>query len=333
MRALKGIHSIGLLALMVVLVSCLKEDKPVQAHTPGNAVTANANMGTNYRFQYYFDIENNSFVGQNLKSIWDLAFDSRDGKFTIFLNGAKLTKVANTNVTDMSLVTDTLGANWRVDVPSGNYDSTAIGNWGTIGVDTVLSANNVYVADRGYDEDDNPLGVVKFKVDGANNKYYRVTFANLDGTGLSTIDVPKDTSYNFTYLSFNAGGSVPLVEPPKHTWDIAITQYTHIFYIPYLPYLVTGGVLNRTAVRAAADSTSSYDSFAIADTASYAFTSNTNIIGYDWKQFNFQTQLYTVKNYKNYIIRSRHGRYFKLRFTDFYKDGVKGNIVFEFQEL
>jgi hypothetical protein len=74
-----------------------------------------------------------------------------------------------------------------------------------------------------------------------------------------------------------------------------------------------------------------FDTIALADTATLTFYSDVNIIGFDWKSYNFQTAQYTVKPYKNYIVRSRNGLYYKLRFLDFYKDGIKGNILFEYQ--
>lgn len=323
-----------LLLLSVVFTSCLKEDDKVPPHQPGSAITGNMDMGTNYRFQGYFNLETNTFVSQNLKDIWDIGFDCNPAGHAIILNGANFAKIWRTGETDFAAVTDTMGASWRADDNSGRLDSTAIGEWGIEVGDSIISNGQVYLIDRGYDVAFNRLGFVKMKIDGANASTVRITYANLDGTGVSTVTASKDQLYNFTFISLNNGGSVVNVEPPKSTWDIVFTQYTYIYRTvdyPYYPYLVTGVSLNRSGVKAAADSLNPFDDIALADTANMVFTNNLDIIGYTWKEFDGNA--YLVKPENNFIIRSRNGLYYKLHFTDFYKDGIKGNIVFEFQEL
>lgn len=325
--------SVLLLLVVVLFSSCLKEDTPVKPHQPGDAIPGSFNMGDNYKFVYYFDIENNAVVGQHLKNLWDIAFDSRQGKYVIKVNPAKFCKIFNTGQTNFDAVTDTTGAIWRADVSSGNPDSTAVGTWGAYSADTAISNGTVYIINRGYSDSNALEGLAKFKIDGANTSYYQITFSNLDGTGLSTVTIPRDDTYNYNFLSLNNGGEIVTAEPPKNSWDLVFTQYTHIFYIPYTPYLVTGILTNPAVVRASADSTNSFESISLADTAAMNFPPDVDIIGYDWKQFDFNSGTYTVKPFKNYIVRSRSGFYYKLRFTDFYKDGIKGNIAFEYQLL
>ena len=64
------------------------------------------------------------------------------------------------------------------------------------------------------------------------------------------------------------------------------------------------------------------------------FSSNRNIIGYDWKTFDIDAGYYTVNENIVYIIKNVDDFYFKLRFIDFYDDnGAKGTPTFEYKLL
>ena len=66
----------------------------------------------------------------------------------------------------------------------------------------------------------------------------------------------------------------------------------------------------------------------------YVFVNTQNEIGYSWKSYNFESQIYTVNSDITYIISDVSNRYFKLHFTDFYNSyGEKGAPNFEIQEL
>lgn len=335
----KQSNGIYLLLLLSVLLfsSCLKDDEPVTPHQPGNSIITSFNLGTNYRYQGFFDLATNTFVAQNLKSAWDLAFDTRNGKFNVILNGAKFCKVANMGNVDFASVTDTTGSSWTFDTNTGNLDSTGVGQWySSIGTDTLISKNETYILDRGYDESNLQLGYKKFKIYGTPTNYY-LLFSDLDGANTHLLYIPRNTSNNsFTYVSISDAGSIVTIEPPNSTYDIAFTQYIHVYrtaeYFNY-PYLVTGVVLNRENIVAAADSINPYESITLADTANLQFTNRMDIIGYDWKDYNFDLAKYSVKTNKNYIIRNRNGLYYKFHFLDFYKDGIKGNVLFEYQLL
>ena len=64
------------------------------------------------------------------------------------------------------------------------------------------------------------------------------------------------------------------------------------------------------------------------------FSNKKNIIGYNWKYFDFDTQTYTVKTYITYVIRNNSNEYYKMRFIDFYNEvGEKGFPKIEIQKL
>ena len=62
--------------------------------------------------------------------------------------------------------------------------------------------------------------------------------------------------------------------------------------------------------------------------ANASFTySDINVIGYDWKIYDFDTGFYTIDPSATYILSDTEGYFYKLRFIDFYNEnGEKGSI-------
>ena len=62
----------------------------------------------------------------------------------------------------------------------------------------------------------------------------------------------------------------------------------------------------------------------------YEFNNQQDDIGYNWKYYDFDNEIYNVDLYINYIIKNQEERYFKLHFLDFYNNnGEKGYPLFE----
>lgn len=319
-------YSYSFIALLIFFSSCEKEELPIEPHDSGDVITSTVSVGSDYRWQVYYDLETNTVVGQNLKTAWDLAFECNGEN--VFLNSSKIMYAWNTQSTNFSSVTDTIGfyhgRGW--DEASGNSDSTAIGNW--------QGNNFVYVIDRGYDESGIHQGFRKIQFLSVNSSSYSIRFAELNGNGDTTFTIPKDTAYNFTFLSFQNNGSLLQIEPPKHAWDLVFTQYTHIFYdeIPVTPYLVTGCLLNSYQTSALLDSNISFENIDFNYASGKILSPNRNSIGYDWKEYIGST--YVTKPQFNYIIQDANGILYKLHFIDFYDNtGEKGNPKWEIQQL
>jgi hypothetical protein len=129
-------------------------------------------------------------------------------------------------------------------------------------------------------------------------------------------------------------GQTVAVEPPKDTWDIAFTQYTHVFEEESgpLPYLVTGCLLNRYKTVAIKDTVNIFSDISLAGAESATFSNAINTIGYDWKTYTGST--YVVNKSWNYVIRNRNGFYYKMHFISFFNtSGEKGSPSFEYQQL
>ena len=324
---MKAIYTLCFMALgSILLSSCEVKELPVPLHDAGNVITTSADMSSSYKWQVYYSLENNTEVSKVAKSTWDLGFETGDNGYRIILNTAKMMFAYNTHATNFASVTDTsgFGNGKRWDEPSGYLDSTAIGDWRTDG--------NVYIIDRGYDEAGNTLGFRKIAFTSVSTTAYTVKYAQLNGTGEIIFHITKDNACNFSFLSLTGNGLQVTVEPPKDQWDICFTQYTHIFYNPTMPYLVTGCLHNRYNTTATMETIKPFSQVTFTDTYDYTFKTAINTIGYDWKTFT--GSLYTTDPNKCYLIKSSTGHFFKLHFIDFYSGtGDKGHPKWEFQAL
>ena len=313
--------------MVCVQTSCMKDELPVPAHEAGDVLTASVDMETNYKWQIYYSLRDNKVVSQNLKTDWDLGFEANPEGYRVVLNTSKAMFVRKLETTSLTATADTNGfeENKRWDESSGNLDSTAIGDW---------RQGNIYIIDRGSNEKGKHQGWVKLQILSVDDKQYTVSFGPLNSENISTVNVPKDDAYNMAFLSFDEGGKVVSVEPPKADWDVVFTQYTYIFYeeVPVTPYLVTGCLLNRYNTKGLMTRDTTFEAIDLDFALGKTLSTNYDAIGYEWKSFNGAT--YTVYPEMNYLIETQDGNYFKLHFIDFFNSGgAKGYPKWEYQLL
>ena len=97
---------------------------------------------------------------------------------------------------------------------------------------------------------------------------------------------------------------------------------------------MTGVLINDKTTQVAVDTINDFNQINYSSLSDYQFLSQRDIIGYNWKEFNFETNLYSVKDNINFVIRDFEGKYYKMRFIDFYNNqGLKGYPKFELEEL
>lgn len=308
------------------LFSCEKDEIPRKKPLAGSADIITVSMGSDYANQLFFNLKEEKVVSKNNREIWDLGFESALDGFHITLNSSKIMAVHKTSSTELAAVTTVDGtAEWTWDKQSGNLDSTAFGNW--------TNQNVVYVVDRGTGITGLPLGKMKMKVLSVNDTEYKIEWAGLTETTSRFSTITKNNAGSMTYFSFNNSGSTVTVEPAKETWDICFTAYTHIFD-GHTPYSVTGVLSNRYKVKVAAINNKSFAAITYVDYLSANFPSAINTIGYNWKVYNFDTNLYEIDMSQNFIVETGEGHVYKLHFLDFYDDfGTKGAPTMEMQEL
>lgn len=316
-----------LIVISFLFFGCEKKELPVKKYDRGNIITMQVAMESNYKNQIWYRLSDNQIVSTNLKTDWDIAFENAPGGFHIILNGANAVKVYKTNYAQLNQVTDTAGLaiKGRADMPSGNLDSTAFGNW--------QSNNTVYIINRGYDEAGQLLGFYKMKIISQTTTNYIFEFGDIFGSQTFQGFINKNVDYNFSAFSFTTKMQLN-IEPKKADYDLCFTQYTYLFHEPLQYYQVTGVLNNNYNTRIAKIQNKAFSEINIGDTADVFFSSNRDVIGYDWKTFDLNNNLFNVDVSRSYIINDSKGFYYKLHFIDFYNiSGIKGFPKFEFIKL
>ncbi|HRD52022.1 MAG TPA: HmuY family protein, partial [Flavobacteriales bacterium] len=262
---------IMILAVLVLLPSCMKEELPAPRAPRGDARSTQLCMGTGYANQLWFDLSSGSVVSENVRTTWDLAFESAPAGWRVLLNGSRLMTVWPLGAVDIAQPHDTagLGASRRVDAASLHPDSLAFGDW--------RGTNGVFIVDLGLAPDGTHMGLRKLRFSNHGPDGYSITHAMLDGSAVMSTVVPKDPQRSFTSWSF-AQGVLP-IEPIMGEWDLCFTQFTHRFEEFSLDYLVNG-VLGATTTRIARITGLDFTAITAADTLSFPFRSERNAIGY-----------------------------------------------------
>jgi hypothetical protein len=328
-----------LLAISVFLTSCFDEDIAVTPLDRGDVVSNQVEMMGKYENQVYFDLGSNTTVSTNKYGEWDLGFQSYDS-YHIRLNSARNMAVQDLGKVDFASVNaESDEIEYKRDVPSGNKDSMVIGKWWLEENGELISKEHVYIVDRKRSHDRTRGGLRKIKILSANENKFVFIFAELNSSESDTVVVPRNEMYNFITVSLDGKGSVTNLEPRSDEWDIVFTKYTELFDVPgFEVYPVTGALINtRYCEVVEADSTISFDELTSESIGEYVLTNKRDEIGWDWKQVDINTGVYTVNPLKKYIISDTEGFYYKLRFIGFQKivDGKaeKGYPEFEIKLL
>lgn len=311
------------LALALLLWGCHKEEIPVPKHDTGDATEVQIAMGSDYKNQLFYNLENNVIISSNDKIDWDLAFESSATGAHIILNSSRGMAV-HRSLQAFNALTDHSGLSWNWDAPSGDLDSTAIGDWEN---DQLL-----YVIDMGYNADGLHQGYIKMKPVSVSANTYMIEYGDIADLSPQTISVTKNTNNLFSYFKFGTGNVT--IAPSNESWDLLFTQYTHLFYDPDEAYVVTGVLLNRYNTAATRIMDKPFETVTYDDIAALTFSSDINYIGYDWKYFDFANSIYTVDPTITYIVQTSSGYYYKLHFIDFYNtQGEKGYPKLEVQQM
>jgi len=276
----------------------------------------------NYQNQVFYDLSQSSISSINIKSEWDIGI-FLDSNFKIILNSANFSKVWVTdyNFNDSVYIAN---AQWSWDAPSGNHDSLAFQS---------IDTSKVYILDRGLNINGSSMGMYKVQFLELNTSFLRVKTSQIEVFNDTILDITLDQNKLFTPFSFSSL-KVVNISPEINNWDLLFTQYTRLFTNPQIEYLVTGVLINDKTTQVAVDTINDFNQINYSSLSDYQFLSQRDIIGYNWKEFNFETNLYSVKDNINFVIRDFEGKYYKMRFIDFYNNqGLKGYPKFELEEL
>ena len=321
---------------LLSLFSCLKEEEPIEPFDRGGIQLGGVDINNNddYSKQIYYDIEKNKVVRTVDRTSWDLGFESSPTGVQIVTNTSCKILVAKTGETDFTNVTNlgSMSLNYKWDDASGNPDSLTLKDWIIAGTPT----NEVFVIDRGETPNFTARGFKKFKVISANSTEFVIEYANINGSDFHRKTITKNANKNFTAFSFDEGGKIVEVEPDKKQWDMVLTQYTSTFYdlTPQLIYSVNGILINNRECKGVKVFDKEFSNISMSDIGNYVLSDSANVIGFNWKEYDFDEATYAIVPGMNYILQSKNGLYYKMRMIDFYSSGgLKGSPRFEFEQL
>ncbi|MEM6263776.1 MAG: HmuY family protein [Bacteroidota bacterium] len=330
--------------LLSGLTACLRPDSPIDPYqAPGDVEIVTIPMADEagrYDYEIYYDLGTGSSTVVP-RTIWDIGIEAPQMGEAIILNSANFMFAYNTGTTDFDGIGPDLTRQsgfrnqmLKADDKTGDLSKTAISQ----------EEGEVVVIDlgRGDDEALSAKGYIKAVFNRQTSGEVQVTWSDLDGSNLQNATITPDPTLRFTCFSFETS-SVVEVQPHMEEWDLVFGYYTTFFepsasFPDGLHYWVTGVRNNWDLVTAGQiDSTYSWETFTLQDTAQVNMIRDVNEIGYDWKQYLFEpppTGTFVVFPEMVYIVRDTDGFYYKLRFQDFYSEsGVKGFPTFEYQQL
>ena len=318
--------------LLLIFNACFEEDKKVSPY-PGEVSTIEYNISD---YESYFDLESNTIISYNSIQDWDLGFECSINGWHIRVNSAKGLFI---HKTDMNTFNEELSSNdlnnWGFDASNGNLNLTAIGIW----LDTInfISLNKLYIIGISEGSGIKPIYKIQFtKVDSLD---YNFIYQSYNYTSIDSSVIHKSDSVNFVYYSFSEKKQKYL-SPNKENYDLIFAPYydsVSINNLPDTPYLVRGVLINRYKVLATLDTINYYDEIGYYGLNKYLFSSQRDLIGYNWKEvnvdFSYGTATYNVLTNRTYIIKSTEGNYYKLKFISYSLNGIDGFPRFEYKPI
>lgn len=335
------------ICLNVLLTSCFQEDIPIKPYDRGSAITGIANIGEDYNTIIYYNLKDNKVVSTNQINDWDLAFETNDTSSYITLNPAIIGGVFDLGIANFDTTFTNSAAGklaWKYDNLSKSIDSGAFGKWWKSDANhpnNVESIGHTYIVNLGIDKVGRNVGFRKLQIIKRDSEFYYIKFANANsnGTNYSEFKVPIDKKYHRVTFTFKDGGSITNTEPPAYTWDLVFTRYAEYFEeVNFVPYSINGVLLNPNVCFAYADSSGTkYEDVTTSTYNEKLLSKFSNVLGWDWKKYNFDLGFYSIREDKIYVIKDFNGYIYKLRFLDFYTPiggtTTKGNISFEYLKL
>lgn len=303
----------------------------IQAQTTVTVSTAPGNVE-----QVWYSLQNGEVAAAAFND-WDLAFEMTGFSSSILVNTAKGMLVYETPATlDGWDALNTLdSANWTLlqnqdtswsagALTHGNDLSDPDGvnvGWGIYNMIThVITGNKIYAiltAD----------GVTwkKLRINSLAGGSYSFTYANLDGSEPQEAQLLKTdfTGKNFGYWSFSTNATLDR-EPPTADWDLTFTKYTA--FVP-TPYPVVGVLQNKEVTALQVDGVPVDQAL----WTSGPFITPMNVIGSDWKTYDFDAMAYVMATDRTYFVKDLAGNVWKLVFTA-YGGSANGDVTFN-QEL
>lgn len=352
MNKINSMMAVALLAF--TFTACKKDDKEPEIIVPvsdGSTMTLNgiaaSEAGSSAANSVYIDLSADK-QSTALRSSWTLGFYT-GSDFKVVLNAHNGASAAVVNKTDLNAVTsaDLVQANLvvglgtaaeaeflKVDDPRQNNATvkTVINT-----ISATDSENKVYLI--------NPAGGSHTAVFSPDNVFkvriirkgtgYTLQYAKLSATTFTSLDITKDTKFNYSFVSL-ADNKVVSVEPEKANWDIVWTWSLYYGgtapsqYLYGFSDLVFTNTLGGATSAEVLVATKSYADFSASDLTNITFSSKSNLIGENWRV----TTGTGIKTDRFYLIKDAAGNVYKLKFVSMgvgSDGGTRGKPVIEYK--
>ena len=151
---------------------------------------------------------------------------------------------------------------------------------------------------------------------------WELKFAAIDNANLQNVHIGKSaySGKNFVYLNLQTA-TVTDKEPLSADWDVLFTRYAATDVTPNVISNEVGVLLNKGVTAAACGNVSQ-----TITTPTTPYTSDMNTIGWNWKYFDLQNNVFVAYDSLVYFVKDRNGQSFKAFFTQY--NGTTGIISF-----
>lgn len=309
-----------------LFAACRKPEKPWQLPEASGGRVIEANTGTEYDTVVFVSMELGT-THSKLRREWDLLLHPRGSTYQVWLNAAMYAFAAQVSEVEWQQITQpSPSLPWKCDLAD------------TAALPSLQEGDILYFIldrDRGeafYRQLRQRYRKVRLSWQG---REVEVLALSMDGRDTALWRLPVAATP--IYLSLDKPGT-PVEIAPAWRSELVLTRYIHPFYdqpeefrwYPVLGALLGDGV-EAAAVRTAE---TPYQDMDFAKAQQLSYSSRRDLIGYDWKRYDFNTGTYTVDLSRYFVIRTAPMTYYKLRFIDFYDgQGRKGNVKIEYEPL
>src|SRR5688572_7128673 len=295
-------------------------------------------IGPGYTNQSFYSLANNE-ISNVVNTDWDLAFQITGFQATVLVNGKNNVRLfkAGLDINAWSTITanDTIGMmnpgnellNQDTSWWAGAFNITNdIANQFDLGWGVYDFATHVVTGDSLFYIKLSSGVVKKLWIQSLQNSTYFFAYADIDGTNVVNASLNKTnfSGKNFGYYSIVNNAELDR-EPVKYLWDLTFMQY--MATTPFV-YKVSGVLANDSvqAVKAYPVDLSTVTPWG------YTFSSHISTIGYDWKSFDFNNNLWTIEDSVAYFVYDRGGILWKMVFTGF-GGSANGNYEFTKEQI
>lgn len=311
------------ITLALTLMACEKDEIPIEPFDRGGLNLGSVDLGQGYVNQIYFSLEQNASVGMHQIGDWDIALKNGADSRMIVLNDARFMLAWKSGHIDLAQAEDTsgYGIGKKTEVIATAYSDPAMGD-----------LEGIFLIDLGFNEFGLSQGMFWIEVPEVTETGYTIRYKKMSEELITERVISKTQGTGFNLYSLLTGNLMK--EPPSDTWEFRFTKFTYQFINPPIAYLVTGLVLNPENTWASEYSVKPYDQITTSDTSMVEWSSQPDIIGYDWKTYSFDSGTFMVDSDRSWLIRNAQQFYYKIRFTGFYdENGNAGVPTFEYQLL